>query len=79
LDNLDVDTDIRKNVSDFMRDVPLIEINVWHQYKVLFSNNGISKASYLVIMAYKSDDGKLKVYSAPFKTDFLLGPDMIIT
>jgi hypothetical protein len=79
LDNLDVDTDIRKNVDEFMRDVPFIDINVWHQYKVLFSNNGVSKASYLAIMAYKSDDGKLRVYSARFKTDFVLGPDMIIS
>ncbi len=75
---MDVDTDIKQGVKEFIDLVPMSDLNIWTSHKVFYSSNNASTGSYLVFMTYKTSDSRMRVYTARLKTDFLLGEDIYI-
>jgi hypothetical protein len=53
-----MDAKNRKEVEDYFDLIPFTDYGVWNMYRTMFSVNSESKANYVCLMIYKTQEGK---------------------
>jgi hypothetical protein len=73
-----IKADMQPTIREFLEVSQYTDIGIWNMYRVLYSVDSSSDASYLCILTSRVSDTKISVYMSLMQNNFEVAPDMLI-